>query len=46
MTTVTTGSNTASLYIGGEWTAPDSDETIEVTNAATEQVMGSVPAGT
>ncbi len=34
------------LYIGGEWVAPSSPETIDVINAATEEVMGRIPAGT
>ena len=33
------------LYVGGEWVAPSSGERIEIVHAATEQVMGSVPAG-
>lgn len=33
------------LYIDGEWVAPESDESIEVVNPATEAVIGSVPAG-
>ncbi|MGH8686441.1 MAG: aldehyde dehydrogenase family protein, partial [Burkholderiales bacterium] len=34
------------LFIGGQWVAPSSSETIEVHNAGTGDVMGSVPAGT
>ena len=34
------------LYIGGAWVEPSSAETIDVINASTEQVMGSIPAGT
>ncbi|WP_250027670.1 aldehyde dehydrogenase family protein [Paractinoplanes maris] len=34
------------LYIGGEWVAPASTETIAVENPATEEVLGHVPAGT
>ena len=34
------------LYIGGEWVRSDGDGRIEVTNPATEEVCGSVPAGT
>ena len=34
------------LYIGGEWVAPAGSETIEVVNAATEEVMGRIPQGT
>ncbi|HEU4976110.1 MAG TPA: aldehyde dehydrogenase family protein, partial [Baekduia sp.] len=33
-------------YIGGQWVDPASDDTIEVVDAATEEVMGRVPAGT
>lgn len=35
-----------SHYIGGRWVAAESSERIEVINSTTEQVMGSVPAGT
>ena len=34
------------LYIGGQWTAPASAERIQVTEAATEGRLGSVPAAT
>jgi acyl-CoA reductase-like NAD-dependent aldehyde dehydrogenase len=34
------------LYVGGSWVRPDGAEVIEVVNAATEEVMGSVPDGT
>jgi aldehyde dehydrogenase (NAD+) len=34
------------LYIGGEWVAPASTDTIPVENPATEEVIGHVPAGT
>jgi acyl-CoA reductase-like NAD-dependent aldehyde dehydrogenase len=34
------------LFVGGSWVRPDGAEAIEVVNAATEEVMGSVPAGT
>jgi acyl-CoA reductase-like NAD-dependent aldehyde dehydrogenase len=37
------------LYVGGEWIDPASDfgdETIEVVNSTTEEVMGRIPAGT
>ncbi|MGK2933269.1 MAG: aldehyde dehydrogenase family protein, partial [Solirubrobacterales bacterium] len=37
---------TSRHFIGGTWTEPASDETIEVINATTEETMGSVPAGT
>jgi acyl-CoA reductase-like NAD-dependent aldehyde dehydrogenase len=34
------------LYIGGRWVDPAGSEKIDVVNATTEQVMGSIPAGT
>ena len=34
------------LYVGGEWVAPSGSATIDVINASTEQIMGSVPEGT
>ena len=34
------------LYIGGEWVASSGAGNVEVINATTEEVMGSVPAGT
>ncbi len=36
----------AELYIGGEWTAPAGEGTIDVVNASTEEVMGRIPEGT
>jgi acyl-CoA reductase-like NAD-dependent aldehyde dehydrogenase len=36
----------AQLYIGGEWTDPAGDGTIDVINASTEEVMGRIPEGT
>jgi len=33
------------FYIGGQWAAPASKETIDVHNAGTGEVMGRVPAG-
>ena len=33
------------FFIGGQWVAPSSQETIEVHNAGTGEVMGRVPAG-
>ena len=33
-------------YIGGQWQPSTGGETIDVVNAATEEVMGSIPAGT
>ena len=34
------------LYIGGEWVASTGSERVNVINATTEEVMGSVPRGT
>jgi aldehyde dehydrogenase (NAD+) len=34
------------IYIGGEWVAPGGTGVLEVINATTEQMMGSVPEGT
>ncbi len=34
------------LFIGGQWVDPTGDGTIEVINAATEEVMGRIPEGT
>ena len=34
------------LYIGGEWVVPAGGESIDVVEAATEEVMGRVPSGT
>jgi acyl-CoA reductase-like NAD-dependent aldehyde dehydrogenase len=34
------------LYIGGEWVEPDGSETIDVISAVTEEVIGTIPAGT
>ncbi len=34
------------LFIGGEWVDPAGSETIDVVNAATEEVMGRIPQGT
>ncbi len=34
------------IYVGGEWVKAGGDGVIEVINASTEQVMGSVPEGT
>lgn len=31
------------IYVGGEWVAPDGSGTIDVIEAATEKVMGSIP---
>lgn len=35
----------SSLYIGGQWVEADGDGVIEIINPATEEVIGSVPAG-
>lgn len=34
------------LFIAGQWRPSESDSTLDVVDATTEQVMGSVPAGT
>ncbi len=34
------------IYLNGQWVAPGGTETIEVFNAATEEVMGRIPAAT
>src|SRR3954466_1787541 len=34
------------LYIGGEWVEPASDQTIDVINPTTEEVIGRIPEGT
>ena len=36
----------SNLYLGGEWVPSTGSDTIEVVNAASEQVMGTIPAGT
>ena len=38
--------NHAQIYINGEWVAPSSNETIEVFNSTTEEVMGTIPSAT
>ena len=38
--------NRDKLFIGGQWVAPSSRDTIDVHNAGTGEVMGKVPAGT
>jgi len=35
----------AELFVGGRWVAPSGDGRIEVVNASTEEVMGSIPEG-
>ena len=37
--------NRDKLYIGGQWVAPSSSESIDVHNAGNGQIMGRVPAG-
>jgi aldehyde dehydrogenase (NAD+) len=34
------------FYIGGDWLSPGGESSIDVVNAATEEVLGRVPAGT
>ena len=34
------------VFIGGEWVEPQGAETIEVVDSTTEEVMGTIPAGT
>jgi acyl-CoA reductase-like NAD-dependent aldehyde dehydrogenase len=34
------------LYIGGKWVDPSGDETLDVINSTTEEVIGRVPQGT
>src|SRR5436190_23813296 len=34
------------LFIDGEWVEPAGSETLDVTNASTEEVMGRIPQGT
>jgi acyl-CoA reductase-like NAD-dependent aldehyde dehydrogenase len=46
MTTTPTLIERDKLYIGGDWVSPESQDTIEVINAATEEVMGRIPEGT
>jgi len=38
--------NYSNIYIDGAWVPSDGDGSIEVINAGTEQVMGSIPDGT
>jgi aldehyde dehydrogenase (NAD+) len=33
------------FYLGGEWVDPSGSETIDVINSTTEEVMGTIPAG-
>ena len=46
MTTTPTLIERDRFYIGGGWVQPASQDTIDVVNAATEEVMGRVPEGT
>ena len=47
MTTLATPSAVRDrLFIGGEWAEPSGGERIDVVNPYTEEVMGSIPAGT
>ena len=46
MTTTPTLIERDRFYIGGDWVQPSSHDTIDVVNAATEEVMGRVPEGT
>ncbi len=46
MNPVGEATRTDKLFIGGEWKESTSTEKIEVINSFTEEVMGSVPAGT
>ncbi len=46
MSTAPTLISRDTLPIGGEWVSPDGSETIDVINAATEEVIGRVPSGT
>ena len=46
MSATNTSTTHDSHYIGGQWVTAESDERISVINSTTEQVMGSVPAGT
>lgn len=34
------------IYVGGKWQASSSEEQIAVTNPATEEIVGAIPAGT
>ena len=33
------------FYIGGEWVTPEGADTLQVDNASTEEIIGTVPAG-
>ena len=46
MSATNTSTTHDSHFIGGQWVTAESDERISVINSTTEQVMGSVPAGT
>src|SRR6185436_1726987 len=38
--------NTDKLYLDGQWTAPSSNQTIDVVSPSTEEIIGRIPAGT
>ena len=44
--TAETLTDRADLYIGGQWVSPSGSGRIDVVNASTEEVMGSIPEGT
>jgi aldehyde dehydrogenase (NAD+) len=46
MSTTTPALTRDKLYIGGQWVDPAGEDTIDVVNPATEEVIGSIPAGT
>jgi aldehyde dehydrogenase (NAD+) len=46
MTATPTLIEQSKLYVGGQWVDPSSDGTIDVVDAATEEVMGRIPEGT
>src|SRR3954451_5275145 len=46
MATTPTLIDRAQLYIGGEWTDPAGEGTIEGVNSSTEEVLGRIPEGT
>ena len=43
MTTLDTGVRTIANYVGGRWTAPATERTLDVLNPATQQVIARVP---
>ena len=38
--------NKDKLYLDGQWTAPSSNQTIDVVSPSTEEIIGRIPAGT